>query len=121
MIESGTVSLAPQYAIMKNEFWQFLQSHASFPVFIFPNLFPPVLASCETKLGAHENKAFVSYSLGLRWLLWDHYVLAMGFHIWKFFSCAFPSAPRGFPLFGWSLCNEDSSSLVPNSLVPFIG
>lgn len=35
MIESGTVSLAPQYAIMKNEFWQFLQSHASFPVFIF--------------------------------------------------------------------------------------
>lgn len=58
MIESGTVSLAPQYAIMKNEFWQFLQSHASFPVFIFPNLFPPVLASCETKLGAHENKAF---------------------------------------------------------------
>lgn len=51
MIESGTVSLAPQYAIMKNEFWQFLQSHASFPVFIFPNLFPPVLASCETKLG----------------------------------------------------------------------
>lgn len=54
MIESGTVSLAPQYAIMKNEFWQFLQSHASFPVFIFPNLFPPVLASCETKLGQSD-------------------------------------------------------------------
>ena len=42
---------------------------SSFPVFIFPNLFPLSLASCETKLGAHENKAFVSYSLGLRGII----------------------------------------------------
>lgn len=65
----------------------------SFPVFSFPNLFPLSLASCETKLGAHENKAFVSYSLGLRWLLWDHYVLAMGRHIWGFFFLRAPQRP----------------------------
>lgn len=45
MIGSGTVSLAPQYGIMKNEFWQFLQSRVSFPSVLSRVYFPEPIST----------------------------------------------------------------------------
>ena len=64
---------------MKNEF---LAAPASdVPLFVRPllgvfsrafSLPISFLAGGKTRVGTHENKAFVSCSLGICWLLWDH-------------------------------------------------
>lgn len=69
------------------------------PWFIFPEKSTSFLPGGETELGARDNKAFVSYSLGLRWLLWDHCLLTRPGsppHLGSFSPARFPGPRLGF-------------------------
>lgn len=79
----------------ENEFWQFLQSHASFSRVYFPGTYFHPFWLARNQLGPMRIKPLFPYSLGLRWLLVGLCV-GYGFHIWKFFPALLPSAPRGF-------------------------
>lgn len=45
MIRSEALSLAPHYALMKNEFWQFLQSRVSFSFVLYRAYFPEPISN----------------------------------------------------------------------------